>query len=815
MADYCQIFKFEYITPELFVLSIIEQEPFRKALSIMGFDEMELGSEMMEYAVKQDNMGNVDDYAPSMSLQCAAMLIRADEIAQETGDKQVDCCHIIHAIVTLNESYAEYALKKRLKTPEAIKRFLELNYGFYRCVDNEAEQEKLDNFRQSHNRTFDLDMIIKNPGKYFHDNFGDENDNGNEIKTKEEETFKENADKYYEEDGFFDDDDDDDFGDKDGDKDDPFSFHVYSSMPKEGQEEIDWHELVSCMNDTANSHNPLVGRDAELERTIQVLCRKDKNNPLHVGEPGVGKTAMVYGLAQRIVKGNVPRRLKGCRIYLADMGTLVAGTQFRGDFEKRLKSILDGATEEGNAIIYIDEIHNLVGAGKTNDGSLDASNIVKPYLESGEVRFIGSTTYEEYNKYFANSRGLVRRFQQIDIKEPSVEETVAILKKLKNGYEEFHDIRYKAGVIEHAVQMSARYITDRCLPDKAIDLIDEAGAYREIHPDEKNTKTVDKKLIDDILTRICKIDASALKSDNNKLLADLRSRITAKIYGQDNAVEDVVKAVETAKAGLGDDTKPLASLLFVGPTGVGKTEVAKVLAQELGVSLVRFDMSEYTEKHTVAKLIGAPAGYVGYEEGGLLTDAIRKTPNCVLLLDEIEKAHSDIYNILLQVMDYASLTDNKGRKADFRNVVLIMTSNAGAQYARQAGIGFNSHVTAGEEMMKQVKKTFKPEFINRLSAIAVFNDMDEHMARLILKKKLNELKEKLSRRNVTFKLTEAAEEHLLKKGFTREYGAREIERVVANELKPLLVSEILYGKLKRGGNVMMDYTDGKMKLTKK
>lgn len=560
-----------------------------------------------------------------------------------------------------------------------------------------------------------------------------------------------------------------------------------------------WRNFVTCLNDCLQDHNPLIGREAELERTIQVLCRKEKNNPLHVGEPGVGKTSLAYGLAARIEAREVPERLLDCRIYELDLGTLLAGTQYRGDFEKRLKTIMEGVRNEGRAIIYIDEIHNLIGAGRTGDGSMDASNMLKPYLESGDIRFIGSTTYEEYNRYFARSKGLVRRFQQIDIHEPSIEETIHIVEGLKEKYEEFHGVTYQPDIIPYAVKASVRYISDRFLPDKAIDLVDEAGAYREIHPIPSGEQIVDKTLITDVLARICKVDALAMKEEDTTSLETLHARISAKIYGQEEAVRQVVEAVQMSKAGLLDENKPLASLLFVGPTGVGKTEVAKVLASELGISLQRFDMSEYTEKHTVAKLIGSPAGYVGYEDGGLLTDAIRKTPNCVLLLDEIEKAHPDVFNILLQVMDYAVLTDNKGRKADCRHVVLIMTSNAGAQFARQASIGFSSQITAGEAMLKQVKKTFKPEFINRLSATVVFHDMSRKMASLILDKKLGELSSKLASRQIEMELSPEARNWLLQRGFLPEYGAREMDRVIASHLKPLLMREILFGSLKSGG----------------
>lgn len=574
-----------------------------------------------------------------------------------------------------------------------------------------------------------------------------------------------------------------------------------------------WRKLVTCVNDTYDAHNPLIGREAELERTMQVLCRKDKNNPLHVGEPGVGKTALIYGLTALIERGEVPERLRGARVYMMDMGTMVAGTQFRGDFEKRIKMVMEGLAQEGNAILCIDEIHNLIGAGRNGDASLDASNMLKPYLESGAIRFIGSTTYDEYNRYIAKQKSLVRRFQQIDIAEPSVDDAIRIVEGLRPSYEKFHSVKYAAGVVEFAVRSAAKHIRDRFLPDKAIDLIDEAGAYRETHPiTTQKRQTVDRRLLTDILARVCKIDAEALKEQSNDALRTLESDIKKEIFGQDEAVGRVVEAVQMSKAGLADDTKPMASLLFVGPTGVGKTEVARVLSERMGMKLVRFDMSEYAEKHAVAKLIGSPAGYVGYEDGGLLTAAVRKTPNCVLLFDEIEKAHPDIFNIFLQMMDYAALTDNHGERADFRNAVIIMTSNAGAQYASRASIGFTGSVSRGDAMLTTVKKTFKPEFINRFTDIVVFHDMSRQMASLILDKKLAQLQAKLSAKNVTLHLSAEARELLLTKGFTPEYGARELDRVIGSMLKPLLMREILFGKLKKSGDAVVDVKDGALRL---
>lgn len=598
--------------------------------------------------------------------------------------------------------------------------------------------------------------------------------------------------------GLFDDDDEDLlFGDEDD----------FSSPSHKNDK---WKKYVTCINEHLAEKNPLIGREKELDRTIQVLCRKDKNNPLYIGEPGVGKTALVYGVARRIEEGKVPDRLKGCNIYQLDMGTLLAGTRFRGDMEQRLKQIMEGVTSEAHCIIYLDEIHNIVGAGKGAEGGSDVSDLLKPYLDDDRIRVIGATTYTEYNKNFTRSVGMIRRFQTIDVEEPSIDEAIHILKSLKPIYEKYHHVKYDAAAIEYAVTSSAKFISDRFLPDKAIDIIDEAGAQAEM--EGKKYKKIGKKQIAEVLAKVAKIDALAIKQDDNKNLASLESRMKDVIYGQDRAIQTVVEAVQLSKAGLTDENKPLASLLFVGPTGVGKTEVAKMLAQELGVKLVRFDMSEYVEKHTVAKLIGAPAGYVGYDDGGLLTDAVRKSPDCVLLLDEIEKAHSDIFNILLQVMDYGVLTDSKGRKAHFKNVILIMTSNAGAQYASQATVGFASTATAGSAMLKQVKHTFKPEFINRLNEIVVFNDMDEQMAKLILGKKLRELNAKLAAKSVSITLTDEAHQHLLKSGYSKEYGAREMDRVIQQQLKTMLMREILFGKLKKGGEATVDLQNGTLTI---
>ena len=579
------------------------------------------------------------------------------------------------------------------------------------------------------------------------------------------------------------------------------------------EDDTNWLSFVQCLNDEVENHNPLVGRDAELERTIQVLCRKDKNNVIHIGESGVGKTALIYGLVARIKEKKVPEKLLNSTVYQLDLGTVMAGTQYRGEFEERFKKILEGISNKPNTILYIDEIHNIVGAGAVSNSSLDVANLLKPHLEMGKIMFIGATTYKEYNQNLLPHKSLTRRFQQIDVNELSAKETIEILETIKSRYEKHHHVTYDKEVIAYAVTASDKFITNRCLPDKAIDLIDEAGSYVYIHNTlSSHSSEVTKEDIDYILQKVCKINAKVLQTNNNDELFTLKERMQERIYGQDFAIEKVVQAVQMAKAGLIEDNKPLANLLFVGPTGVGKTEVAKELSNQLGIELVRFDMSEYAEKHAVAKLIGSPAGYIGYEDGGLLTDAIRRTPNCVLLLDEIEKAHEDIYNILLQVMDYAKLTDNKGQKTDFRNVILILTSNIGAQYAHQAGVGFEAKVSVGEAMLAQVKKKFKPEFISRLSATVVFNDMNEQMANLILQKKLKGLEDKLTAKGITLNLSQQAQGYLLKQGFTKRYGAREMDRAITNHLTPLLMHEILFGKLKDGGCANVDFQAEKLIL---
>ena len=766
-----------FMTPEHLVSAILTLNPIKEAMREFDLNVEPMVGILDRYLMSQDHRVDDDkEYGIDPSAQFESLIMGAIGIMRSSQAPELEVTHVLRAAMNLENSLAG----------NLIAHYVNSESGLMSEIISKVEEYAQKFPVKGKDVAVNKGLIpTKYMGKYYF------------MRSDPESDLPPSEERHVEKDIIDDDFIDDDWSDMDM-FDDPMA-------PQSDNAQLS--SFVTCINDHVKEHNPLIGRDAELERTIHVLCRKDKNNPLHVGEPGVGKTALVYGLAQRIEEGRVPSVLEGFKIYQLDMAGMVAGTQYRGDFEKRFKKTMDHLLKLEKVIVYIDEIHTIVGIGATGDSAMDASNMLKPYLEGGKLRFIGSTTYEEFNRHFSRSKGIVRRFQQIDILEPSVEEAIEIVNGLKAGYEAFHQVKYSAAAIDYAVRASAKHIMGRYLPDKAIDLIDEAGAYRHIHPTSKKQQTVDRALIDDVLMKVMKIKASAMKEDSNKQLKTLNTRIKSRIYGQDQAVREVVEAVQMSKAGLIDDNKPLASLLFVGPTGVGKTEVARVLAQELGVDLVRFDMSEYTEKHTVAKLIGSPAGYVGYDDGGLLTDAIRKTPNCVLLLDEIEKAHEDIYNILLQVMDYASLADNKGRRADFRNVVLIMTSNAGAQYAGMS-VGFDSSGSRGGDMLKQVKKTFKPEFINRLSNIVVFNDMDETMAGMILDKKLRELQAKLAAKKVTLKVSAEARAWLLKEGFTAEYGARELDRVLHRELKTRLVREILFGTLKRGGTARVTLNDG-------
>jgi ATP-dependent Clp protease ATP-binding subunit ClpA len=552
----------------------------------------------------------------------------------------------------------------------------------------------------------------------------------------------------------------------------------------------------------AGEMDPLIGREDILERTIQVLCRRFKNNPVHVGEPGVGKTAITEGLAQLIVAGKVPKLLRGARIFSLDMGAVLAGTRFRGDFEERLKRIITELQKQQNVILFIDEIHNVVGAGAVSGGSMDAGNILKPALVSGKLRCIGSTTYDEYRKYFEKDGAFSRRFQKIEVPEPSVEETFRILQGIRERYEAYHHVSYTEEGLQAAAELSHRYVSDRRLPDKAIDVLDEAGAFVSMKrcDDTMERSAIGQREVETIVARIARIPEKSVSSSEIEKLKDLEADLKSRIFGQDEAVERVVEAVKRSRAGFREPEKPVASLLFVGPTGVGKTELARQLAATLGVPLLRYDMSEYQEKHTVAKFVGAPPGYIGYEEGGLLTEAIRKNPHAVLLLDEIEKAHADIFNTLLQVMDYATLTDNSGKKADFRNVILLMTSNAGAREIGRQTIGFEGLPINRDAVFKALEKTFSPEFRNRLDGVVNFLGLTDPVILRIVKKAVAEFAGQLAGKRVRLTLTESCAEWLARKGYSPEFGAREIARLIQDKIKRFFVDEVLFGSLREGGD---------------
>ncbi len=570
---------------------------------------------------------------------------------------------------------------------------------------------------------------------------------------------------------------------------------------------------VELVEKAANGEiDPIVGRAAEIERTIQVLCRRKKNNPLYVGEPGVGKTALAEGLALKISEGNVPEVLQGAKVFALDMGAVLAGTRYRGDFEQRFKAIINDLKKEPNAILFIDEIHTIVGAGSVSGGSMDASNILKPALAGGELRCIGSTTFAEYKAAFDRDRALARRFQKIDIGEPTVEETYHILKGLKKFYENHHGVKYSDESLRTAAELAGKYINDRFLPDKAIDVIDEVGASVKLLPASKRPKKVTVQMVENTIARMAKIPPKTVVADERHRLKTLREDIKQAIFGQDEAIDKIVDAIQISRAGLGHQTKPVGSFLFSGPTGVGKTEVSKQLAEILGVEFIRFDMSEYAEPHTVSRLIGAPPGYVGFDQGGLLTEAIMRTPHAVLVLDEIEKAHPNLFNLLLQVMDSATLTDNNGKKADFRNVILIMTTNAGARELSSGGVGFRNDSSTKGNAKGVIERTFTPEFRNRLDAWVPFKALDIDNIKLIVDKFIKELNGQLAEKRVLVKLTEDAREWLAKNGFDPRYGARPMARLIHDKIKQPLANEILFGKLANGGSVLVESDEAGLKL---
>lgn len=785
-------FRSEFITPEHLLYAISYQSEFFSYCEINDIDIDAMHNELFGYIINIDSVPADEDYTPMVSANLHELVQGAECVAilkaKEEGINPDECeeitffsgvTDVMHLMNEQNDSMAQYILKKYVTCNE---KWYDNLLNFYIPLPDKQYSVEAQNPMVTAEAFINGKRVDLSGNAMYQKLMAHANRLLGSLQSLEMP------------------------------KQQSANAQQQQQPEKEG-----WEQNLTCISEIYSQKKPLIGRQKEMEHAIRVLCRKDKNNPIFIGEPGVGKTAIIYGLAKMIDEGNVPDCIAGKVIYALDMASLVAGASYHGEFERRVKEILDGAKAKGNIILYIDEIHTVCETGGGNS-SMNAAEMLKPYLEDGNIQFIGTTTYQDYNKSIVKNKAVARRFAKIDIKEPSVDETIEIINSLLPVYEKHHGVKYDMEAIKYAVEQSDSRIVDRFLPDKAIDIIDEAGAFLQQNPIlNKNGEPkaaryqkVSKDIVKKILIDVCRIDANALASENNDSLKDLDKRISKLIYGQDEAIKNVVRSVMMSKAGLMEPDKPIASLLFVGPTGVGKTEVCKVLAQELGVELIRFDMSEYTEKHTISKLIGSPAGYVGYEEGGLLTDAIRKTPNCVLLLDEIEKAHSDIYNILLQVMDYARLTDNKGNKADFRNVILIMTSNAGAQYAGQAGIGFAGGQTKGQAMLQTVKKTFKPEFLNRLSGTVVFNEMDKTMASLILDKKLKQLSERLAAKNASMVLTPEAREFLLIKGFTQQYGAREMDRAIQQYLTPLLMEQLLFGKLKKGGEVKVGVSEEKL-----
>ncbi|MGB0684256.1 MAG: ATP-dependent Clp protease ATP-binding subunit ClpA [Magnetovibrionaceae bacterium] len=584
------------------------------------------------------------------------------------------------------------------------------------------------------------------------------------------------------------------------------------NVVKKGHEALDSYCVDLNHKASEGNIDPLIGRDAEVERTIQILCRRNKNNPLFVGDPGVGKTAIAEGLAKRIVDKDVPDVLVDATIYALDMGALLAGTRYRGDFEERLKNVMGELEGLDHAILFIDEIHTVIGAGATSGGSMDASNILKPALQKGSLRCMGSTTYKEYRGHFEKDRALVRRFQKIDVYEPSIDDAIKILHGLKPYFEEHHKVRYTGEAIKTAVELSARYIGDRKLPDKAIDVIDEVGASRMLLPEAKRKKTVSVKDVEEVVAKIARIPPKSVSRDDKKALANLERDLKTVVFGQDNAIEALSSAIKLSRAGLREPEKPIGNYLFSGPTGVGKTEVARQLAATLGVELTRFDMSEYMERHSVSRLIGAPPGYVGFDQGGMLTDAIDQNPHCVLLLDEIEKAHPDLFNILLQVMDHGKLTDHNGKHVDFRNVILIMTTNAGAADLAKPAIGFGRDDRVGDDK-EAIEKLFTPEFRNRLDAIIPFANLVPEVVSKVVDKFVMQLEGQLADRAVEIELSEEAREWLATKGYDKLFGARPLSRVIQENIKQPLAEELLFGKLTKGGVVRVEVTDNKLSFS--
>jgi ATP-dependent Clp protease ATP-binding subunit ClpA len=757
----------EYLTPEHVLYAALSFDEIQGIFSACGADIGQLRLGMESYI--EQKVPVIVNSEPTQTVGFQNVLERAVQQSQSSRKEMLDVADILLSLYEEERNYCAYCLRK------AGVRRLELLNVLAHGYDGEDEQS----FRFARESAVENGVSAPAP----EEGRGPEESEGAQKKTANKKSALER-----------------------------FAAEL-TSLAREGRLE------------------PVIGREAEIDRTVQVLCRRLKNNPVHVGDSGVGKTAITEGLAQRIVAGQVPPLLKNFLIFSLDMGALVAGTKYRGDFEERMKRVIEEMLKKEKAILFIDEIHTIVGAGSVSGSSLDASNILKPALSSGKLRCIGSTTHEEYGKFFEKDRALSRRFQKIDINEPSEEDAVDILRGLKTKYEDYHKVRYSDEALESAVKLSAQYITDRRLPDKAIDVIDETGAFVRIqayHAERKAEEsgspsssvqegTVDfisigTGEIENVLSKIARIPERSVGISEKDRLKSLENELRARVFGQDEAVGAVVRAVKRSRAGFRAAGKPVANFLFVGPTGVGKTELARSLAGILGVSMHRFDMSEYQEKHTVSRLIGSPPGYVGYEDGGLLTDAVRKQPHAVVLLDELEKAHPDIYNILLQIMDYATLTDNNGRKADFRNVVFIMTSNAGARDIGRSLVGFGDRVNDESAVDNAVEKIFTPEFRNRLDAVVRFGHLSREVMVSIINKELAAFREQLDEKNVVFEVSEACVNRLAEEGYSREFGARNAGRLVEEKIKTFFVDEVLFGRLSEGGRARADYADGEYSI---
>lgn len=742
-----------FVTIEHLLHAIVLDDSGRRILHATGVDVALLQEDLQTYYEGLDRITEQEE--PTHTIAFKRVIHHCLMHAHAAEQKEVGIGDVLISMFTEEESHAVYFLRKQGIERLDIMNFV--SHGITRMIDDLNDEDLSDEF---------WDDLEEGPDKFNFDDFNEDDDSLEDFDDEAGNTNTQNARK-------------------------PKKRSALTMFTD------DWTEQA-----TTGAFDKLIGRDLEVQRTIEILCRRLKNNPIFVGDPGVGKTAIAQGLAQRLATDDVPERLKGYRLLSLDLGNLVAGTRFRGDFEERLKKVLKEISYEKNVILFIDEIHNIIGAGAAGNSTMDASNLLKPALQSGKLHCVGATTFEEYKNHFEKDRALSRRFQKIDVHEPSAEDAVRILTGLQPDFEAFHGLKYQPSAVEAAVTLSVRYLNDRQLPDKAIDLIDEVGARVSLK--SKARKQVTTRDIEELVAQIARVPIQTMSSGDKESLKVLDEKLSEAVFGQDKAIHAIVTAVKRHRAGLGSGNKPVGSFLFSGPTGVGKTELCRVLAKQLGIELIRFDMSEYMEKHTVSRLIGAPAGYVGFEQGGLLTDAIRRNPNAVLLLDEIEKAHQDIYNVLLQIMDYATLTDNTGRKADFRNIILVMTSNVGSRDISKSGIGFldGDKSISGGDAMGSIKQHFTPEFRNRLDEIVIFRHLDEKVILKIVDKFIGELNDQLADKKVRLQLGEDVRKWLANRGYSPAYGARPMSRIIQEKMKNPLVDEILFGELQKGGKAV-------------